>query len=164
MNTALGQLHRRISLMQQVHEAKHYIRRTEQLAHPELMQTLDDIWGVLLHFRGALNAYAKCFLSAGAGKATLKAPKVFATKPELVDSHLRIMKLRHKYVAHSDDNEMEKTSFASIDTPSELIVHLQYAVSFPFDRMYELRSLIQYLDGYVVEGLEKHVSGIARQV
>jgi hypothetical protein len=164
MKAALEQLHRWIFLMQQVHEAKHYIARTEQLAHPELMQSFDEIWGVLLHFRGARNSYAKCFVSSGSGKTTLNAPTVFFTKPELVESHQRIMELRHKYVAHSDDNELEKTSFESTDTPSELVIRLQYALSFPFDRMYELRGLIQHLDGYVAEGLEKHVAGIARQV
>jgi hypothetical protein len=164
MNAPLEQLHRWIFLMQQVHEAKHYIGRTEQLAHPERMQTFDEIWGVLLHFRGALNSYAKCFVRAGTGKTMLKALTVFATNPELMDPHQRIMDLRHKYVAHSDDNEIEKTSFESTDTPSELVIHLEYALSFPFDRMYELRGLIRYLDVYVAEGVEKHVSGIARRV
>jgi hypothetical protein len=149
--------------MQQVHEAKHYIERTEQLAHPHLMQTFDDIWGVLLAFRGAIISYAKCFAKAGSGKIKLEEKNVFAKRQELVDQHRRIMDLRNQYVAHSDDNEMESTSIEPIETPTELVIRLQYGLSFPFDRMYELRELIKHLDGHVADGLEKHVKGIERQ-
>ena len=164
MKNILGHLRRWISLMQQVHEAKHYIERTEQLAHPHLMQTFDEIWGVLLAFRGAIISYAKCFAKAGPGKIKLEEKTVFSTRPELVDRHRRIMSLRNQYVAHSDDNEMECTSVRPIDTPTELVVHLQYGLTFPFDRMYELRELIKHLDGYVAEGLGKHVESIERKI
>ena len=164
MRSILEQLRRWISLMQQVHEAKHYIERTEALAHPHLMQTFDEIWGVLLAFRGAIIAYAKCFAKVGPGKIKLEERSVFANRPELVDQHHRIMDLRNKYVAHSDKNEMESTFIVPIDTPTELVIHLQYGLSFPFDRMYELRELIKHLDGHVVDGLEKHVRGIERKI
>jgi hypothetical protein len=36
--------------MQQVHEAKHYIERTEQLMHPHLMQAFGEIWGCYSRF------------------------------------------------------------------------------------------------------------------
>ncbi len=164
MKNILEQLRRWISLMQQVHEAKHYIERTEQLAHPHLMRNFDELWGVLLAFRGAIISYAKCFAKAGPGKIKVQEKHVFANKPELVAQHRRIMDLRNKYVAHSDDNEMESTSIEPIDTPTELIIQLQYGVSFPFDRMYELRELIRHLDGHVADGLEKHVKGIERKI
>ena len=150
--------------MQQIHEAKHYIERTEQLAHPHLMQSFDEIWGVLLAFRGAIISYAKCFAATGPGKIKLDEKEVFAKRPELVDKHRRIMDLRNKYVAHSDDNEMESTSFEPIDTATELIIRLEYGVSFPFDRMYELRGLIKHLDGHVADGFEKKVKGIERKI
>ncbi len=150
--------------MQQVHEAKHYIERTEQLAHPQLMRTFDEIWGVLLAFRGAILSYAKCFAKTGSGKIKLEESGVFAKKPELVDKHRRIMELRNKYVAHSDENEMESTTIEPIDTPTELVIRLNYEVSFPFDRMYDLRELIKHLDGHVADGLGKHAKGIERQI
>jgi hypothetical protein len=161
---ALKQLHRWISLMQHVIDAKHYIKRTEELAHPHLMRTFDDIWGVLLAFRGAIIAYAKCFASAGKGKIRLEKATVFAAKPGLIAQHQRIIDLRNKYVAHSDDNEMEHTSIEHTDTPSELVIRLNYEVSFPFDRMYELRELIKHLDEYVADGLGRHMKAIERQM
>jgi len=150
--------------MQQVHEAKLYIERAEQLAHPHLMQTLDEIWGVLLAFRGAIISYAKCFAKTGSGKIKLEERDVFARNPELVDQHRRIIDLRNRYVAHSDDNEMESTSIDPVETQTELVIHLQYEVAFPFDRMYDLRELIKHLDGYVANGLEKLVRRIEGQV
>jgi hypothetical protein len=160
----LEQLRRWICLMQQVHEARHYIEKTEQLAHPHLMRTFDELWGVLLAFRGAIISYAKCFAKAGPGKIKLEEEKVFDGKPELIEQHRRIMSLRNRYVAHSDDNEMERTSVQPVDRPTELVIHLRYGLTFPFDRMYELRALIKHLDGYVAEGLGKHVGSIERKI
>lgn len=164
MNDTLKPLRRQIFLMQQVHEARLYIERTEQLAHPHLMQTIEEIWGVLLAFRGAIISYAKCFTKTGPGKIKLEERDVFAGRPELVDRHRRIIDLRNKYVAHSDDNEMESTSIEPMETQTELVIRLQYGVSFPFDRMYELRELIKHLDGHVADGLEKLVRRIERQI
>ncbi len=49
-------------------------------------------------------------------------------------------------------------------TADELVIHLQYGLSFPFDRMYELRELLKHLDGHVADGLGKHVKGIERKI
>jgi hypothetical protein len=156
----IEQLGRWVLLMQQVHEAKHYIEKTERLAHPQLMQTFEGIWDVLLPFRGAIVSYAKCFATTGPGRIKLEEKHVFGNKTELVNQHRRIMELRNKYVAHSDDNEMESTSIETIDKPGELLVSLQYRMSFPFDRMYELRELIKHLDRHIADGLERPVKGI----
>lgn len=164
MSPVLEELSRWISLMQQVLEAKHYIERTEKVAHPHLMNSFDSIWGVLLPFRGALISYAKCFAKTGPGKIKLEEKNVFASRPELMEQHRRIIDLRNKYVAHSDENEMESTSIHTTDSPEELVIRLDYRLSFPFDRMYELRELIKHLDSYVAEGLDRHVSGISRNI
>jgi hypothetical protein len=150
--------------MQQVHEAQHYIERAGKLGHPSQFQTLDRILEFLLYFRGALNSYGKCFVSSGRGKMKLEKTNVFSTSSELLGQHERIMELRHKYVAHSDNNEIEKASFEYTDTPAELVVQLQYNFSFPFDRLYELRALIQHLADYVVDSHKKHLSAIEREI
>jgi len=74
------------------------------------------------------------------------------------------MDLRHKYVAHSDVNESESSSFGTTETESELIIALQYNFSFPFDRLYELRDLVGHLETYVVDGHAKHIQAIQKQV
>jgi hypothetical protein len=74
------------------------------------------------------------------------------------------MELRHKYVAHSDHNEIERTALEITDTPTELRVRFQYNRSFSFDRMYELRGLIKHLTDHVVEAQKSHISGIERKV
>jgi hypothetical protein len=164
MDSIVTQLGRWISLMQQVHEAQHFIERTEKIAHPENFQTLDGLLEILVYFRGALNSYGKCFISTGHGKKSLDAERVFGDDRDLLERHIRIMELRHKYVAHSDHNEIERTALAITDTPAELRVRFQYNLSFSFDRMYELRGLIKHLTDHVVDAQKKHILGIEQKV
>lgn len=164
MSTALQQLHRWIFVLQQVHEARHYVDRAGELGHPEQFQSMDGILEFLVYFRGALNSYAKCFVSSGRGKVKLNKSEVFRTSSDYLDRHSKLMELRHKYVAHSDDNEFEKSCLKNSDTESELVVELQYHFSFPIDRLYELRDLIKHLESYVVDCHANHVAGIERQI
>jgi hypothetical protein len=163
-NRVLDQLHRWIPLMQQAHEARHYIRRAEELGHPELFHSVDGMLEFLLHFRGALNSYARCFVSAGRGKTRLKKESVFSATPQLLELHQKIMGLRNTYVAHCDDNEIERTGVTTTDTPSELTIRLEYNFSFPFDRLYELRELIQHLVGYIVDSHREHLASVERRI
>ena len=59
---------------------------------------------------------------------------------------------------------MESTSIESIDTPTELVIRLQYGLSFSCDRMYELRELIRHLTDHIVDGHRKHLSAVEREI
>ncbi|MNN92317.1 hypothetical protein D3C81_2105790 [compost metagenome] len=74
------------------------------------------------------------------------------------------MDLRHTYVAHNDENEFETVMVREEDAPGELLLHLQYAISFPFDRLYELRQLIRVVELHIVDRQQGHLAAIEREV
>lgn len=150
--------------MQQIHEARYYVRRAEELGHPQKFQSLEGILEFLAHFRSALNSYAKCFVRAGQGKITLHKGTVFKADSARLSAHDRIMELRHKYVAHSDANEFESADVVQDSNAEELVLRLQYRFSFPFDRLYELRDLIGYVEGHVVDRHSSHLASVAREI
>jgi hypothetical protein len=163
--SALKNFNRWIYLMQQIHEACYYIGRAEELGHPHLLKSYDEILEFLAYFRSALNSYAKCFASAGPGRKRLESSSLFgADDSRLKQQHNRIIELRNKYVAHSDNNEFESANVLEEETASELTLRLQYKFSFPFDRLYELRELIRFIEGYVVDRQKEHIAGIEREV
>ena len=164
MSAALTNLDRWIYLMQQVYEARYYVQRAEQLGHPQKFQSLEGILEFLAHFRSALNSYAKCFVSAGQGKITLQKSTVFKSDSARLSAHDRIMDLRHKYIAHSDTNEFESAKVVQDSNAEELVLRLQYNFSFPFDRLYELRDLIKYVEGHVVDRHSSHVASVEREI
>ncbi|HHQ4785228.1 hypothetical protein ACSZND_07600 [Aeromonas hydrophila] len=161
--SALKNYKRQIYLMHQTHEASYYIKRAEELGHPQSWITYDAILEFLAHFRNALNAYAKCFVSAGLGRTKLE-KSVFGANTDLLKKHERIMDLRHKYVAHSDDNEFESVSVKEVDEYNVMTLQLQYEISFPFDRLYELRELIKYIEIHIVDRQISHVAAIEREI
>ncbi|MYN38110.1 hypothetical protein GTP55_01865 [Duganella sp. FT109W] len=73
------------------------------------------------------------------------------------------MDLRHKYVAHSDENQFEFASIFEENTTEELVLHLEYKLSFPFDRLYELQNLISLVEVYVVDRQRGLLEAIERE-
>jgi hypothetical protein len=165
VSAALKNLYRWIYVMQQVHEARWYVERAMAIGHPEQFQTLAGIREFLAYFRGALISYAKCFVSAGPGKMRLNESHFLGADSEQLTKHLKLMELRDKYVAHCDDNEIEDAVLVhEEDNPTELVVRLQYKFSFPFDRLYQLRDLLERLDSYVANRQSEHVKSIEKSL
>ena len=163
MRPELQSLNRWIYLMQQAHEANHYVARASALGTPEQFETMDGILEFLLYFRAALNSYAKCFVSSGKGRTSLNKSTVFHDCPADLERHAILMTLRNKYLAHSDHNEFETSSLNVLETEEELVVGLQYEFSFPFDRLYDLRDLIDRLEKYIVGRHFEHVESIQKK-
>ena len=153
-----------VYLMQQIHEASYYIRRAEELGHPHLLQSYEAILEFLAHFRSALNSYAKCFVSAGPGRSRLERSSVFGANADLLKKHDGIIDLRHKYVAHGDENEFESVNVSEEEGAGELVLRLQYNFSFPFDRLYELRELIRFVEVCVVDRQQAHIAAISCEI
>jgi len=162
--SARGSFGRLIYLMQQIHEASYYIKRAEEVGHPHLWQSYEAILEFLVYFRGALNSYAKCFVSAGPGKIRLTSNTVFSNDKSKIEQHNRLIEIRHKYVSHSDENEFESISITEETSEEELILNLQYGISFPFDRLYELRELIRFVELHIVDRQASHVAAIEREI
>lgn len=162
--SALTRYTSQIHLMRQIHEATYYISRAEELGHPHLWTSYPPILEFFGHFKSAVNSYAKCFVGAGKGRQRLEASSVFKSEPTYLDPHRIIIDLRHTFVAHNDENEFETVTIREVDGAEELALHLQYAISFPFDRLYELRKLIRLVELHIVDRQEAHLAAIEREV
>lgn len=162
--SALENFTRWVYVMQQIHEAQHYIGRAEAIGHPCLWTSYESIWDFLAFFKGALNSYAKCFVGAGSGRRKLESSHVFKHHEALAQKHDEIMALRHRYVAHPDKNDFESANVAQEDSDTELVLRLQYGLSFPFDRLYELRDLIYFIEHHVAQSQEDHLAKISKEI
>lgn len=150
--------------MQHVHEARYYIARAEELGHSHLWTSYEPILEFLAHFRSAINAYAKCFVSAGPGRQRLESSVLFSPYADRLEKHERIIALRNKYVSHSDENECESVAVTKFESDDEVVLHLEYNLMFPFDRLYELRELIRFVELFIIDKQQPHVGAIEREV
>ncbi|MEE4220646.1 hypothetical protein V2I93_05935 [Pseudomonas viridiflava] len=98
------------------------------------------------------------------GRQRLEASSVFKCEPSYLDQHKKIIDLRHTFVAHNDENAFETVTVREEDALGELALHLQYAISFPFDRLYELRKLIRLVELHIVDRQEALLASIEREV
>lgn len=164
MSGHIAELQRWIYLMQQVYEASYYISRASSIGRPEQFNTLEGILEFSAYFRAALNSYAKCFVGAGRGRISLDGRAVYRERETLFSQHENLMLLRNKYAAHSDENEFEEAHTDFEETEETITVRLKYEFTFPFDRLYELRDLITYLEEHVVDRHAKHVESVSRRL
>lgn len=162
--SALSSYKSQIHLMRQIHEASYYIGKAEELGHPHLWTSYTPFLEFSGHFKNAINSYAKCFVSAGKGRQKLEASSLFKAEPTYLNQHTKIIDLRHTYVAHNDENEFETVTVREEDAPEELSLHLQCVISFPFDRLYELRNLIRLVELHVVDRQKDYLAAIEREV
>ena len=86
--SALKNYKKWVYLMQLVHEANYYTRRAEELGHPHLWDSYSQILDSLAYFKGALNSYSKCFVSAGLGRVKLDAARIFKSSPACLELSL----------------------------------------------------------------------------
>jgi hypothetical protein len=160
----LERLKRWIFLMQQIHEAKHYLTKAKEKSHPHLWETMDGILEFLAYFRGALNSYAKCFVECGKGRLKIEQKEVFKGNLPLLENHLKLMEIRHNYSALCGANEFDGVDLKTTETAHELCISLFYRFSFPFDRLYELSALIDCLETHIVTNHSNQVSGLERSI
>ena len=164
MNAHIAELQRWIFLMQQVHEASYFISRASSMGRPEQFATHEGVLEFSAYFRAALNSYAKCFIRAGPGRKSLNGKAVYRDREAYASQHERLIMLRNKYSAHSDENELEGARADFEETEKAITVRLRYEFKFPFDRLYELRDLIKYLEEHIVDLHAKHVESVSRQL
>lgn len=162
--SALSSYKNQIHLMRQIIEASYYINKAEKLGHAHLLNSYTSILEFSGHFKSAVNSYAKCFVSAGKGRQKLEAVSIFKSDTVFLNHHKKIMDLRHTYVAHNDENELETVTVREEDAPGELMLHLQIAISFPFDRLYELRKLIRLVELHIVDRQKGYLAAIEQEV
>jgi len=149
--------------MQQISEANYYLERALETGHPHLFTSLPPFLEFLGYYRNALTSYSKCFVSSGQGKISLN-NVIFKAEDDLLDIHQSAILLRHKFVAHSDDNEFETFEVVETEHESYLKLDLNYEINFPFDRLYELKKLIRFVETYIAESHFKCVSAVEKEI
>lgn len=76
--SALKSFKQWVYLMQQIHEAKFYIGRAEELGHPHLLKSYNDILEFLAHFRAASILTQSVSLALAQDGNAFKAPLFLA--------------------------------------------------------------------------------------
>ena len=150
--------------MQQVNQASYYSQRAQEAGHPHLLTSLAPMLDFLVFFRESINSYSNCFVSTGSGRIRLDPNNVFSDELDLKTKHENIIAFRHKYVSHSDSNEIESTEAQVDETECEIHIGNYHNISFAFDHLYDLIAIVQYVEENVVDRLDNHLKAIEKEV
>lgn len=108
-----------------------------------------------------MNAYGKCFVSS-TGHRKLDRETLFKSQGELLTQHERIMALRHKFVAHSAENEIDSVEVVVTETDTDIHLAMSYQLSFPYDRLYQLRALIKHVTDFFVDEQSRQLERVSQ--
>jgi len=80
-------------------------------------------------FRSFVITYAKCFSSSGQGRLTLDKKDIFKNKPDILTTHVKIIEVRNKFVAHSDESGIDIAVLGVKETKSKILIKHTYTIS-----------------------------------
>jgi len=130
---------------------KEYIRR--------LKNEEDSILKSALTY-SSISLYGKCFTDATNKKAPKLEPKqIFTTKTELLDTHEYLMNLRHNFIAHRGDTEVEVEAAYLLIPKKDGEAQVRYSqlkqMSFHKEQHIKIIELVDFLLDIVMNKIEK---------
>lgn len=159
-----GRLNRWTFLMMQVFEAKRFLDLAETTHSVHLGSTFDEVLTQQALFRAFLLAYGKCFAASGKGRSSLDPGKVFGTDKGALETHARIMDLRHKFAAHNDTSGLDQAVIDVHESESEFVISHSYAIANPLHEYAQYRNAIEVLEGYVVTQTNRALSSLEKEL
>lgn len=144
-------------------EARTSLKISESLTKDKF-ENIDEVVHSHGMFRNGIMAYAKCFTSSGAKRISLDPNEIFSTAPELKDIHERIMNIRHSYVAHNSDNDIDIALIATIENDTELALAQTYTISKPTSELKDFYRTIEHCEKMIVEKFNKKIDKIESKI
>ncbi|MES2924190.1 MAG: hypothetical protein V4819_21750 [Verrucomicrobiota bacterium] len=158
------ELNRWTFLMMQVFEARTFLDLAESTHHVHPLSSLSEVLTQQALFRSFILSYGKCFVSSGTGRSSLDPKKIYLSLSAKLDTHQRLLELRHKFAAHNDCSGLDEAVIEVVESPSEFEVSHLYSVANPLHEYPSYRELLQTLEDYIVVGTNKHLDSLQRRL
>jgi hypothetical protein len=158
-----GRLNRWTFLMMQIFESKRFLDLVEGRHAVQSDSSIEDLLVAQALFRCAVTSYAKCFTQAGASRSKLEGPVVFAGQAALLETHERLMALRHRYAAHNGMSGLDEAVVDVQELPDKFIIGTRYAFAIPLHEFQDYRSAIECVESYLVDQVAKITAGLERK-
>lgn len=150
--------------MSQVFEARTLLDLAETTHQLHPRSTIEELFIQQALFRTFLLAYGKCFSESGKGRSSLDHRKVFDGQDEARKTHERIMFLRHKSAAHSDESGLDEAAIQVEERNDEFVIFHRYAIAIPLNEYSAYRVCTKGLEEYVVDQVNRTISSLERDL
>lgn len=115
-------------------------------------------------FIAAIMAYGRCYASSGSGIPSLDPKKVFAGSDVGMAVHQRLLKLRNKYAAHTDETDLVRLTLAVKEEPDRIIVRHLSTSALPTPEIPDFLEAVAHSQHFVTAALNKHLDHLETKV
>lgn len=109
--------------------------------------------------RNSVMNYAKCFSQSGVGRKTLDKNSIFKEHPSLTSTHDRVMLLRNKFFAHSDNSGIDFACLASREEKDRIHIKQLYTIKMPLDEIPGYMVLFSHCGNQIKSKIDKALDG-----
>jgi hypothetical protein len=125
------------------------------------MGNLDNIELSYSRFASAIVSYARCFGSAGPGIPCLDAKRVFANDPINRTSHERMIAIRHKMIAHTDQSDLVRVNFAVKEDEDHIYIEHLFTIQLPMNEVPGFLTAIERVHDFVAARLNQQLDALS---
>lgn len=154
------ELNRWTYLMMQVFEARTFLELSETTHQVHPQSSLSEILTQQALFRSFLLAYGKSFVASCKGRSSLDSKNVYAGSKAELDTHDRLLELRHKFAAHSDVSGLDEAVIEVSETDREFVVSHLYSLANPLNEYDSYRDVLNLLEAYLIKKVNKHLDSL----
>ena len=97
-------------------------------------------------------------------RSSLDKNKVFGRKHSLIDTHNRLIDLRHKFAAHNDNSGLDEAVVGVQEYGNEFVIENRYAIANPLNEYDDYRHVIAAVEDFVVIQTNKALGSLEKRL
>lgn len=142
-------------LLMHLHDALISLKLLEKTSKYEKAGSVEELTLQQAPLRNSVMNYAKCFSQSGAGRKTLDKNSIFKDYPSLLGIHERVILLRNKFFAHSDNSGIDFACLATKEEKDRIHIKQLYTIKIPFDEVSGYTALFSYCGDQIKARIDK---------
>ena len=150
-------------ILMQLTEAKNFLELANKSTEYESESTMNEIYLHQALFRSFVISYAKCFSTSGQGRLSLNKKDIYKNQPDNLTVHERVIDIRNKFVAHSDDSGVDIAVLGVKEMESKILIKHTYSLAQIINEYDSFSELIKSAEETVILKINKALDGIQKK-
>ena len=149
-------------ILMQLTEAKNFLELANKSSEYEDESTMNQIYLHQALFRSFVISYAKCFSTSGQGRLSLNKKDIYKNQPDNLTVHERVIDIRNKFVAHSDDSGVDVAVLGVKEMENKILIKHTYTLAQINDEYDSFSKLITTAEDTVISKVNKALDAIQK--
>lgn len=131
---------------------------------PSIEGDLENIAQQQANFVAGLMAYGRCYASSAPGIPQLHGKKVFAGSEEGMAIHLRMIELRNKFAAHTEQTDLLRLTLAVKDEGERVVVRHLITNALPLNEIDGFLDVVAHTQHFATVELNKQLGHLETKI